>query len=148
MVLSNPIHFRFLAKGHVNILATHASTFEVTMEPYITHRGDCIIGVESTHAAQHLKFILGDALRHPNSQVQTILSVGDVLECIQGTGSPHLLLSSPTSLVWRTSDYIDERTIAINCDKAARDFNPDMIELLQTPETILQIALSVFSGDT
>lgn len=148
MVLSESVHFRFRAKGHGNILATHASTFEVTMEPHLTQQGDCIIAVNSTHTARHLNFILGDALRQPNSQIHTTLSVGDTVELVKGHGSPHLPLSSTTSIVWRTSGHIDERTIAIHCDKSAKNINRIMVEMLQNPETTLQVAISVFLEST
>ncbi|RLF17024.1 MAG: DUF371 domain-containing protein, partial [Thermoprotei archaeon] len=32
-----------IAWGHPNIRALHRSTMEITKEPYVTPRGDCII---------------------------------------------------------------------------------------------------------
>ena len=46
--------FVFEAWGHVNVRATHRSTFEVTREPSLTPRGDCIVGVSSEVGAAGL----------------------------------------------------------------------------------------------
>ncbi|MFW9984664.1 MAG: DUF371 domain-containing protein [Candidatus Odinarchaeota archaeon] len=138
--------FTLTAKGHANVQATHSSTFEITIDSHLSRQGDCIIGVEASHSAQDINNILGDALRCPGSQIHTYLSVGEMSECIQGWGSPKLILSEATSLVWRTSDFVDARTVAIRCDKAAKDLNRVLIALLQNPDSSLQVTLIVFSG--
>ena len=140
--------FTLTAKGHVNVQATHSSTFEITVDSHLSQQGDCIIGVEASHSAQDINNILGASLRRPSSQVHTYLSVGEMSECIQGWGSPKLILSEATSLVWRTSDFVDARTVAIHCDKAAKDLNRALIALLQNPDSSLQVTLIVFSGAT
>jgi hypothetical protein len=136
------------AQGHTNIQATHSSTFEVTMDSHLSVSGDCIVGVNASHSAQHINRLIGATLKRVDSQVLTYLSVGEITEKIQGFGAPQLLLTSPTSLVWRTSDFIDERTIAIRCNKAAKDLNRQLIALLQQPETVLQVTLVVVPGVT
>ena len=142
------VKFTLTAKGHANVQATHASTFEITLDSHLSRQGDCIIGVEASHSAQDINNILGEALRHPGSQIHTYLSVGEISEHVQGWGSPKLILSEGTSLVWRTSDFVDARTVAIQCDKAAKDLNRALIALLQNPDTSLQVTLVVFSGAT
>ncbi|HID73268.1 TPA: DUF371 domain-containing protein [Candidatus Micrarchaeota archaeon] len=42
------------ARGHPNIRAEHETTFEVTTEPSLTPRGDCIVGVQADKAASDL----------------------------------------------------------------------------------------------
>lgn len=128
--------------------ATHSSTFEVTLDSHISVRGDCIIGVNASHSAQDIASLLGAVLKQVDTQVHTYLSVGELTDHVQGFGSPSLLLTSPTSLVWRTSDFIDERTIAIRCDKAAKDLSRQLIESLQQPNAVLQVALLVVPGTT
>ena len=139
-------YFTFTAQGHPNIQATHSSTFEITMEAHLSPKGDCIIGVNGSHGAQQLNAHLGDILRCPDSLILTQLKVGTLTEEIQGFGSPDLTLKSPTSLVWRTSNFVDDRTIAIHCNKAAKDLNRKLIALLQNPETTLHVALLVSPG--
>jgi hypothetical protein len=116
------------------------------MESKLSLQGDCIIGVGASHAARHIDTLLGEELRHPDTLIVTYLSDGKITEQVQGYGSPDLSFSSPTSLVWRTSEFVDERTIAIRCDKAAKNLNRLLIESLQNPETTLQVSLVVFPG--
>jgi len=142
------VKFTLTAKGHTNIQATHSSTFEITLDSHLSRQGDCIIGVEASHSAQDINNILGTALRSPDSQIHTYLSVGEISEIIQGWGSPKLILSEETSIVWRTSDFVDTRTVAIQCDKAAKNLNRALIALLQNPDSTLQVTLIVFSGAT
>ena len=146
MASTEQSQFTLTAYGHGNIRATHSSTFEITMEPSLSLQGDCIVGVNASHGAQHLNTLLGDALRHPNAQILTHLSNGVITERILGFGSPKLTLMSPLSLVWRTSEFIDERTIAIRCDKAAKDLDRQLIESLQNPDIRLQVALVISFG--
>jgi hypothetical protein len=148
MVTKTPVHFTITARGHENICATHQSTFELTTESHLSLQGDCIIGVETTHSVAMLNQIFGDALRSPGSRVYTQLAIGKVTEQIQGYGSPQLQLSDPTSIVWRKSNFIDERTIAIGCNKAAKDLNRHLIKALQTSEAILQVSLVIYPGTT
>jgi len=136
------------AQGHVNVQATHSSTFEVTLGSTLSIRGDCIIGVNASHSAQDINNLLGAILKRVDTKVRTHLSVGEITDQVQGFGSPHLLLTSPTSLVWRKSAFIDERTIAIRCDKSAKDLNRQLIESLQQPNAVLQVALVVIPGAT
>jgi hypothetical protein len=148
MVSANQRQFTLTAKGHVNIQAIHSSTFEVTKESYLSLRGDCIIGVDASHDARDINTKLGSVLRSPDTQIRTILSDGKITEEISGHGSPQLTLFSATSLVWRTSDFVDERTVAIRCNKAAKDLDRRLIESLQNPNTVIQITLIVFSDNS
>ena len=146
MEKKEPEKFTLTAKGHANVQATHSSTFEITVDSHLSRQGDCIIGVEASHSAQDINNILGEALRSPGSQIHTHLSVADISECVQGWGSPWLILTEATSLVWRTSDFVDARTLSIQCDKAAKDLNRALVALLQNPDSTLQVTLVVFSG--
>lgn len=148
MVTKTPIHFTITARGHENIRATHKSTFELTTDYHLTLQGDCIVGVETTHSLSMLNSIFGDALRNPGSRIHTQLAIGKITEQIQGYGSPQLKLTDPNSIVWRKSNFIDERTIAISCDKAAKDLNRQLIKALQTPKAVLQVTIVVYPGTT
>jgi hypothetical protein len=134
--------FTIIAYGHVNIRATHSSTFEITMDSQLSLKGDCIIGIKASHSAQHLNQQFGEAIRHPQTKIITHLTAGTITDQIHGVGSARLILNSPTSLVWRTSDYVDNRTLAIRCNKAAKDLNRRLIESLQNPETELQVTIT------
>jgi hypothetical protein len=58
-------------------------------------------------------------------------------------GSPRLVLEHPSSIVIRRSDYVDGRTLAIRANKAARDIDRRIVELLRNPETVAEIELTV-----
>lgn len=141
MGTSNEVKVAFKAKGHPNIRATHGSTLEVTAETDLTIRGDCIIGVQAAHSAQTLQVLLGSIIRKPECQIYTAFSAGGLTEEILGFGSSAITLGAKDSLVWRTSSYVDERTIAIKCDKAAKDLKRNLIRCLQNPATTLHVLM-------
>ena len=138
-----PLTFKFTAKGHENIQASHKSTIEVTTDSHLTLRGDCIIGVTSSHSAQDLATFLEPALSLPRCRIRTILKVGAFTDTVIGWASSDLLLSDLSSLVWRTSTFVDERTIAIRCDKAAMDLDRQLVTALQNPQSVLKVQLVV-----
>ena len=131
------------ARGHGNIQAYHPSTFEVTTDSSLTLKGDCIIGVDASHSAKDLKSLLKNALLVAPCQIRTTLKVGSVSDTILGWVSPELSFTDSSSIVWRTSAFVDDRTIAIRCDKAAKDIDRRLVAMLQNPESILKIQLVV-----
>jgi hypothetical protein len=147
MASTKQTQFTLTAQGHANIQGTHSSTFEVTMDSQISTRGDCIIGVNASHGARNINTLIGDAIRRPHTRILTILSDGKITDQVHGYGSPQCSLTSPSSLVWRTSDFVNERTLSIRCNKAAHDLNRQLIKSLQNPNTTLQVALVVLAGD-
>ncbi|MCD6301577.1 MAG: DUF371 domain-containing protein, partial [Staphylothermus sp.] len=50
-------------RGHPNIRATHKTTLEITKEPHVTPRGDCIIAVNATKATKDLDPELKNIIR-------------------------------------------------------------------------------------
>ncbi|MEZ0345386.1 MAG: DUF371 domain-containing protein [Infirmifilum sp.] len=130
------------ARGHPNIRAAHKTTLELTKEPHVTPRGDCIIGVNSSKSAAELEFNLKKALQ--NSQWLILIlylpSLG-IYDYLIANGAPTLQFTDSKSIVVRRSTYVDGRTIAINSNKAARDLNPLLREHLQNSNTILEAIL-------
>lgn len=143
MTPQTPTAFTLTAKGHENIQASHPSTLEVTTDSHLSFRGDCIIGVKASHSAQNLKSVLDPVLRLPHCRIRTILKVGALTDTILGWSSPEFPLSDPSSIVWRTSTFVDERTIAIQCNKAAKDLDRRLIAALQNPHSVLEVQLVV-----
>ncbi|MFX1474019.1 MAG: DUF371 domain-containing protein [Promethearchaeota archaeon] len=136
--------FTLTARGHPNVRSTHQSTLEVTSDSHLSLRGDCILGVSASHSSQCVGAAIGFALRQPGSRVVTRFSVGDVTDVVQGFGSPDLTLQASSSLVWRTSTYKDDRTVAIQCDKAAATINRTLVQKLKSPSALLQVVIVVF----
>lgn len=129
------------AHGHSNIKATHKTTLEITTEDYLTPRGDCIIAVKADKAAIHLKPKLRSLLKKDGTILIVQLQTKDAEDTVLAQGSKNLTLLSPTSIVIRKSTYIDDRTIAIKANKAARDINRKLINYLKNGQQIINIRL-------
>ena len=127
--------------GHRNILSFHTRTVEITKDPNLTLRGDCIIGVSANKSCWDISDKLKHRLQDDNSWIVIDVIVGNMSFIINGLGNSRLLLLSRHDIVMRKSSFICERTIAIKCDKASSDIPREMILSLQNPETkgLLQI---------
>ncbi len=133
---------RFRCRGHPNVRATHRSTLEFTREEHLTPRGDCIVCVAAEKTVRDLSDEIKVALRSGASVTVTI-RVGDVYDTIKARGSPALLLDDETSIVIRKSDYIDSRTLAVGSNKAARDLDRRLVELLRNPRNVAHVEVIV-----
>lgn len=122
--------------------ATHRSTLEFTKENHLTPRGDCIICIGADKSINDLSEGFKKALRNGRGLLIRI-KVGNLTDEIIAEGTPDLILNHPYSIVIRKSDYIDPRTLAIRSNKAARDLDRRLIELLKNPETTAVVELVI-----
>jgi len=129
-------------RGHENVRATHKSTLEFTKEDYLTPRGDCILCIEADRGINDLSEEFKAALR-AGKKLLIRIKVGDLVDAVLAEGSPDLILDHDFSMVVRKSDYIDARTLAIRANKAARDIDRRIVELLKNPETRAEIELVI-----
>ena len=122
------------AHGHENVSAEHASTFEVTSDDFLTPAGDCILAIGADRTPADFADAFVAACRDADATVTATLRVpvdGETHEAVvTGRGDPDLSFENDRSLVGRTSDYVDERTVAVGADKAARDLNSDLVAAL------------------
>jgi hypothetical protein len=132
-----------LAYGHKNIKATHKSTLEITKEPQLSKRGDCIIAVSADKALADLNAEFKSCLRRRNAKIIMLIEAGGISELINASGSPQLLLTHPTDIVVRKSNYICSRTLAINADKSAFNLSRTLVEKLKNPMQKVKITLTV-----
>ncbi len=128
--LSDTMKEQFRACGHEHVHGAHTSTLEVTTDDYLTPAGDCIIGIDATKAPTGFRSSFVDACRDESATITTTFATADIEETIEGRGDPRLSFSSPRSAVWRTSEYVDDRTVAIACDGAAADLSGSLIDAL------------------
>lgn len=133
--------FKVKAKGHKNVRGTHETTIAVTKDDFLTETGDCIIGISADKACADLKDEVKRELK-TDSKFTIILKAGDAEENITGHGSPDLTLTNKNDIVLRKSDYIDDRTLLINCDKACADLDRKFIEKLKDPKQELYFLLT------
>lgn len=131
------------AHGHENIQATHETTFEITKDPTLTKRGDCIIAVEATKGAVDLPLEFKEAARKRGAQITITIEAGELKQIVRAKGSPRLLFTHPTDLVVRKSDYVCDRTLAIRADKSANDLSRKFIEKIQNSSQRIRITLAV-----
>ena len=124
------MEFVIYAKGHPLIKATHKSTFEITKDNYLTERGDCIIGICATHSVKDLPKEIKERLKK-GEKILIILECEGEKDTVIAKGHPKLTFKSNNSIVIRKSSYVDDRTLAIYANKAAKDLNRKLIENLR-----------------
>ena len=134
------INEEIYAYGHENVLGIHDTTIEITKNSYLTPKGDCIVGVNATKACCDLKHDVKKRLKSGSRFVIT-LRVDHLNDTFEGYGSEKLLLLDEEDIVFRKSTFVCDRTVLINCSKAARDINRDLIERLTIPGKKLSIII-------
>jgi hypothetical protein len=118
------------ARGHDNVTARHASTLEVTSDDYLTQAGDCILGVEADRVPAEFDDAFVANCQSSDSTIVGRLEAGGHTERVEGRGHPDLTFASERSLVCRTSEYVDDRTVAVGMDRAAGDLDREFVAAL------------------
>jgi hypothetical protein len=121
---------RVRAQGHGNVTAAHASTFEVTSDDYLTPAGDCILGIEADRVPAEFDEAFVTACQQADASIRVRLAANGHVEHVEGRGHPDLTFASERSLVCRTSEYVDDRTVAVGMDRAAGDLDRDLVAAL------------------
>lgn len=124
------------AQGHENVTAEHASTFEVTSDDYLTPAGDCILAIEADRVPAEFDDAFVAACQDTNAEITVRVAAGGFEDSFVGYGHPDLTFESDRSLVCRTSEYIDERTVAINMDGSAADFDRQLVSALADGQSV------------
>ena len=118
------------ARGHDNVTAAHASTFEVTTDDFLTPAGDCILGIEADRAPADFDPAFVEACQDADATITATFEADDHAATVTGRGHPDLSFESDRSAVGRTSDYVDERTIMVDAEFAAEGFDRDLVDAL------------------
>ncbi|MDP3033873.1 MAG: DUF371 domain-containing protein [Methanobacteriaceae archaeon] len=126
--------FTLKTHGHINVTSKHKTTFEVTTDPEISLKADCIVGVASEKSMKDFSEDFKKAMRKEDAEIKVILKTKNAFDAITGHGHPDFPLDHPTDIVCRKSDYICGRTLMIYADKAACDLNNDLINDLKNGE--------------
>ena len=129
--------------GHENILAAHKTTLEFTKDKHLSKKGDCIVTLAADKALFDLSAEFKETLRKPHAKLTILIEAGEIMERVEAYGSPQLILTHTTDMVIRKSDYVDNRTLAVHADKAARDLSRDLVEKLKNPKQKVKITLEV-----
>jgi len=118
------------ATGHENVSGEHASTFEVTTDDYLTPAGDCILGIEADRAPADFAPEFVAACQSYDATITAEFVAAEHEFTVSGTGHPEFSFENERSLVGRTSDYVDDRTVMVNADAAAADFDRELVAAL------------------
>lgn len=140
---------RVKAVGHPLIRATHTSTFEVTREPTLTVKGDCIISVNADKGAAHLSDHFKRLATKDSTRILILLISHGLVDTVRAYGSVQMTFTDERSFVVRRSSFVDGRTIAVRSEKAAADLDRTLIRQLQlsSPLTVVLIAYTPDEGD-
>ena len=130
------------ARGHENVTAQHTSTFELTSDDYLTPAGDCILAIEADRVPADFDESFVQACQQADATVVATIEADSHTERVTGRGHPDLTFASDRSLVCRTSEYVDDRTVAVGMDAAAADLGRDLVDALADGAE-LQVTLGV-----
>jgi len=119
--------------GHKNIRSLHARTIEVTKDPHLTLRGDCIIGVNANKSCSDLASDMKNKIKTNHSFVEIELIVEPFNIKIHGFGNDDLILTHNHDIVLRKSEFICNRTLCLNCNISAIHIPRKIVELLRDP---------------
>ena len=115
----------------------------LTKEKHLSNTGDCIVAVAADKALADLTQNFKDNLRKPNAKLTIFIEAEGLTEQINTSGSPNLILTHPTDIVIRKSNYISDRTLAINADKSSNDLPRELIEKLKNPKQKINITFII-----
>lgn len=121
-------------RGHPNIRGSHRNTIEVTKEPEISVRADCIIGVKASASCNDLSQEMKDHIRSGGSLVFEVKVASETFT-FSGRGIKGSTLASRDELVLRRSEFQSDRTVAGRCDAAAIDIPRTIVAELRNPST-------------
>jgi uncharacterized protein len=134
-----------LASGNPNIQATHPTTLMITKDIHLSKNGDCIIAVAADKAMTDLSQSFKEILQKSNANLLIEIKVDHIREQVSAYGSPKLILTHSTDLVIRKSDFICNRTLGIQADKASIDLSRELAEKLKNPQSKVRITLTIQS---
>jgi len=127
--------------GHKNVQATHKTTLEFTKDTHLSKKGDCIVAVAADKAFADLSAEFKEKLQIPHAKLIIFIEADGIIDQVNAQGSPRLILTHPTDIVIRKSDYICNRTLAVHADRAAHDLSKALVEKLKTPQQKVKITL-------
>jgi hypothetical protein len=125
-----PLREVVTATGHEHVSAAHESTFEVTSDDFLTPAGDCILGIEADRDPVDFDPAFVEACQDAEATITATLAAGGVEATVTGSGHHDLSFENERSVVGRTSDYVDDRTIMVEADAAAADLDRDLVAAL------------------
>jgi hypothetical protein len=102
----------------------------VTSDDYLTPAGDCILGIEADRVPADFDPAFREACQSHDATITATIEAGGHTATVEGRGHPGFSFENDRSIVGRTSDYVDDRTVMIGADAAAGDLDRDLVAAL------------------
>lgn len=118
------------ARGHEHVTAQHASTLEITSDDWLTPAGDCIVAIETDRVPSDFTEAFVAACRDHGATITARFVVDGHEQTVTGRGHPDLTFENDRSMVLRTSEYVDDRTVMVGADTAAAGLDRDLVTAL------------------
>ena len=134
--------FVFTARGHPAVVSSHPTTLEITTEPRLTKRGDCIVAVRADFGLRDLPAALKKALSSETARGILTMRVRSETFTVEGRGSNGLTFTDPHEIVIRKSGFVSGRTLMVYSNGAAVDIPRRVVKLLQDPAETVTIEIS------
>ncbi|MDK2795607.1 MAG: uncharacterized protein PWQ22_200 [Archaeoglobaceae archaeon] len=136
--------FEITAFGHPNITARHRTTFQITKDPEISKRADCIIGVRAEKSISEIPSKAKEVIKM-GAKVNLEISLPDygLTDEVSGFGDPRMTFSHDRDIVIRKSRFVCGRTLLISANKSAFEINREIARLLRDKKTELKLIFKV-----
>ncbi|HJN56577.1 MAG: DUF371 domain-containing protein [Candidatus Woesearchaeota archaeon] len=133
------MEYSFNCYGHENVISRHKTTLEFTKGKNLTLNGDCIVGVNADFDLHSIKKFIASATNNKKIKITIKNNEKGLKEEINAELNPNF--DSDSEMVIRKSDFISNRTFAINADKSAFELNNKLIEFLKGKENKVVVTL-------
>ena len=130
--------YTFTAYGHPNILATHKTTLEITKDSELTKKGDCIVAVGADFSLDKIREVIGGC--SDNGKIKLTIAVAGLKAEVIAVVNKEFC--SENEIVLRRGNFISERTLGMQADRAAADIGRKLVEKLKSPSSIVSVTVS------
>ncbi|GAA4618644.1 DUF371 domain-containing protein [Saccharopolyspora hordei] len=128
---SSDVLLRMVCRGHANIRATHGKTLEFAVDPDITPRATCVVGVSAEVRQLDAPGIAGP--------VRITLTAGGRSATVRAVANS-AWRPGATAVVRRSSERLPG-TLATDADLAASELPRDLLDRLQDPGTEVEVTV-------
>lgn len=129
--------YSFNCYGHENVTAKHKTTLEFTKDRNVGLNGDCIVGVRSDFSLDRIREFV-TRITKPRIEVQ--IEVNDLIENFEGILNPNF--NSENEIVARKTDFVSERTLLTNTNKAAKELSCGFVDALRIKNNRIKVTIS------
>lgn len=133
----------FFIYGHENVRSTHKSTLEFTKDKDLGLNGDCILGIKSEFGCADFSSEFKKAVKDENAKVTITIEADGVVDTVSGFGHPKISLTDKNEIVIRKSDFVCGRTLCVNSDKAAKDIDARIVDILKKPGSRAKVTVTI-----